>query len=268
MAKFDGSLLVSDMDGTLLDSAHEISRENTEAIKYFTDNGGLFTVASGRMVRAIALYADRININAPVISFNGAAVYDTAGKKLLKSMPHEADIPALVSGLAENFPELGIEVFTIDEMYICRGSDVTRLHCEIIRAPYALSDVRDIKGECMKLNLTQEPSYLERVERYLNERWPGMFCIVHTEAHYLELMRPGVNKGRGLSAVAEILNIARERVCAVGDYFNDAEMLEFAGIAVAPANACPQIKDIADVVVSSNDEHAVREAVIYLESIS
>ena len=265
MAKFDGVLFVSDMDGTLLDSAHEVSCENAEAIRYFTDNGGAFTVASGRMISTIAPYAGQININAPIISINGAVVYDLAQNKLLHSTPHDADIKRIVGELTKDFPELGVEVIMMDKLYICRESAVTRRHCEIVKMPHVLTDIRAVTGECMKMNLMQEPDYLDRVEKYMNTHYPDTFYLVHSDTHYLEVLHPGVNKGRGLNAVADILHIAHEHVYAIGDNYNDVELLTNAGFAFAPVNAEPQLKDIADIAVSSNDEHAVRQAIAFLD---
>jgi len=258
-------MLASDMDGTLLDSAHEISRENVEAIRYFTENGGLFTIATGRMVSSITRYAEQININAPVIAINGAVIYDLARGRLLSGIHHEADMPEVIDGLKKNFPELGIEFFVIDEMYICQGNDITRQHSRIINKPYIFTDVRGIVGDCMKVNLTQEPGYLADVEHYLNDRYADAFYLTYSNPQYLEVMRAGVSKGRGLETVADIANISHERAYAIGDGLNDIEMLESAGFSFAPANAEKQVRDIADVIVSSNDGHAVRDAIIHIE---
>lgn len=296
MGKFDGVLLASDMDGTLLDSGHEISRENAEAVRYFTDNGGLFTIASGRMIPAIELYTRQLSINAPVIALNGAAVYDIKSSALLRSRPHDANIAEIVEGLAGAFPELGVEVVMLDRMYICRGSEVSRVHCEIIRVPYVLTDVRDVAAasagggrmeqslqdklvnhkaasagggrikQCMKLNLTQAPEYLDGVERYMSASYPGAFCVVHSDPHYLEVLHIDANKGWGLDAVADIMKVSRGHVYAAGDNYNDIELLKRAAVAFAPANAEPQVKESADVVVSSNDEHAIRDVIAHLDA--
>ena len=265
MAKFDGVLFASDMDGTLLNNKHEVSRENEEAILYFTENGGAFTIASGRMVGTIAPYTGKIKITAPIIANNGAVVYDLAQNKPLRTMPLGADFREIVKKLMEDFPELGIEVNTADDLYICQGNDVTRRHSEIIKRPHAITGVDEITGECMKLNLMQETGYLDRVERYMNTRYPGMFYLVNSDPCYLEILNPGVNKGIGLNIVAGVLHIAREHIYSIGDNYNDIELLENAGTAFAPSNAEQQLKDIADVIVSTNNEHAVQQAITHID---
>lgn len=268
MRKFDGVLLACDMDGTLLNSAHEISRENVEALEYFTGNGGVFTIATGRMVHGINLYARELPVNAPIIALNGALIYDPKTDAPLFIRAHDGNITDVASGLIEAFPELGVEFFTLDGIYICRGSEVSRIHCEIIKVPYVFTDIRTIKGDCMKINLTQEPGCLDEAERYINARYPGVFRLVHSDDYFLEILHPDANKGHGLNTVAKMVGIERANIYAIGDHFNDIEMLHGAGHAFAPANAEPEVKKAADLVVASNDEHAIRDVIAYMDKHS
>ena len=267
MGIFDGTLLASDMDGTLLNSAHEVSCENAEAIDFITKNGGRFTIATGRMIPAITLYAQELAINAPIIALNGAVVYDIETRTILRSRPLGIDVKHLVRELAGAFPKLGIEVVMADKMFVCRGSEVSRMHCQIIQVPYVLTEVEAVSGECMKLNLTQSPDFLDEVEAYMNLHHKCSFYIVHSDPHYLEVLHADANKGWGLNAVAEIIGIRREHVYAVGDNYNDVEMLRNAGFSFAPANAEEQVKNVARVVVSSNDNHAVRDVMIHMRKM-
>ena len=74
--EFTGLMLVCDMDGTLLNSKLEVSDENVRAIEYFVDNGGVFTIATGRMELGVRKYLRILPVNAPVILYNGALIYD------------------------------------------------------------------------------------------------------------------------------------------------------------------------------------------------
>ena len=76
MGVFNGYLLVSDMDGTLLNSNGRLSKENIAAIEYFVDNGGKFTLATGRMLPSVKRHIEKIKVNLPVIMYNGTKVYD------------------------------------------------------------------------------------------------------------------------------------------------------------------------------------------------
>ena len=80
MKRFEGVLLASDMDGTLLNSSRLIGRENREALRWFTDCGGRFCVATGRAVEVTRMYFNDIPVNAPYICLNGALVYSQIGR--------------------------------------------------------------------------------------------------------------------------------------------------------------------------------------------
>ena len=84
MGKFDGFLICSDVDSTLTYEAGKVSDENAKAIKYFQDEGGLFTLATGRAPSFMEHFSDKVKINAPVVSFKGALLYDTEKDELIK----------------------------------------------------------------------------------------------------------------------------------------------------------------------------------------
>lgn len=124
--KFDGYLLVSDMDATLLKNNHTVSDKNREAIEYFTANGGKFTVATGRMQKAVAAFFDQLTINAPAILHNGAQIYDFDNKKALFERFIEEERKEAIRRVHDDMPELGLEVYCGDMIYIYRPCMETR----------------------------------------------------------------------------------------------------------------------------------------------
>ena len=83
MAKFDGLLLCTDLDDTLLTDDKRVSEENIAALQYFMENGGLFTFATGRVPEGARLMLQYIVPNAPMVCFNGGAIYDYASEKFI-----------------------------------------------------------------------------------------------------------------------------------------------------------------------------------------
>ena len=120
MGRFSGKLLVSDMDATLLDSEGKISDANREAIEYFISEGGRFTVASGRMVPAVSAYFDRMTINAPAILHNGAKLYDYETETAIFEKFIEDGRKAAIRRVHDERPELGIEVYSDELVYVYR----------------------------------------------------------------------------------------------------------------------------------------------------
>ena len=87
MGKFDGVLLVSDFDGTIYGSKYEIGERNRKALCTFMDQGGRFTVATGRAYRTFAEYMPTVPINAPIILSNGSNLYDFETGEMLQTQP-------------------------------------------------------------------------------------------------------------------------------------------------------------------------------------
>ena len=115
-------ILFSDMDGTLLTRKKEITQKDLDAIKRFTSLGGKFTVATGRTVQTFEQYRDMLDINIPIILFNGALIYDYSTKDTLymNSLPENAKDIALE--ILENMPEAGGEVLKADGTYVFRNN--------------------------------------------------------------------------------------------------------------------------------------------------
>ena len=123
---FDGYTLVSDMDGTLINSNKEISKENLDAIKYFVNNGGKFTVATGRMVASVECFLDRLNLDLPAILHNGGKIYDYNNKKVVYEHFIEEDRKESIKKVWENRPDIGIEIFCDEVVYIYRECKYTK----------------------------------------------------------------------------------------------------------------------------------------------
>ena len=111
MGKFDGILLASDMDGTLLNDKHEIGSATVEALNYFTQNGGHFALATGRTRPATAAYRTLLPCNAPGVYLNGAIICDESTEKMVYMEGLDDRAKALAHEVMKEFPHIGIEVY-------------------------------------------------------------------------------------------------------------------------------------------------------------
>jgi len=105
----------------LLNSKLEVSEENIKAVSYFVDNGGIFTIATGRMELGTRKYLEVLPVNAPVILYNGALIYDFNKEERIWTCGFRQDIRNLLKELLDRFPYLGIEIFPGGTMFICCG---------------------------------------------------------------------------------------------------------------------------------------------------
>ena len=117
MGTFDGYLLVSDIDGTLLNSKGKLSEENKKAIEYFVDNGGEFTLATGRMLPSIRRHIHKMKVTLPVIMYNGTKVYDFNNDKVIWEKFLEEDRKEIIKVVKEVSPNVGIEIYSDEVVY-------------------------------------------------------------------------------------------------------------------------------------------------------
>ncbi|WP_295634436.1 HAD family hydrolase [uncultured Intestinimonas sp.] len=254
-------LLVCDMDHTLLDESSRLSRENLEAIRAHVARGGLFTVATGRAPAAIRVFPELLPcINLPVVTGNGGQLVDLAGgDKVLRSWVLPPEVRPLMAEVLERFPELGaVAYYGLDGFCSFRVTPLVEGLIEKERRPALPCTTQHSPWPWNKTLMTGEHDALLEVRQWLDPRLPGLGRTVFSEDTYLEILPLGVSKGAALSVLLEWEGIHPEEVVAIGDAPNDRELLELAGTGVAVANAAPELKAVADAVVCSNEEHAVR----------
>lgn len=254
--KFSGYLLVSDMDATLLKSDHSISDKNREAISYFMDNGGLFTVATGRMVDAVRAYLPRMRINAPAVLHNGAKLYDYGTETVMFERFIEEERKQAVRQAYEDFPEVGFEVYSGETVYVYRKcSETARFLTRSYDVVYELPE--DVWNRpWIKVLLIGEKELLDKYEPVYREKYDSGYSV-RSGDRYLDVVANGVSKGVGVRKLAELLKIDSDKIITVGDNMNDIPMLEAAGISYAVVNAGDEVKRHADRTAPSNNDDAI-----------
>ncbi|HAE52161.1 MAG TPA: Cof-type HAD-IIB family hydrolase, partial [Ruminococcus sp.] len=140
-------IILSDMDGTLLNSKKEITPQDLDSIRKFTSLGGKFTVATGRTVQTFEQYRNILGIDIPIILFNGALIYNyrTGQTLYMNELPDEAK--NITKEIMELLPEAGGEVLKQDGTYIFRNNDYEQLHTNICKIVPNYSSLEDIDSE-------------------------------------------------------------------------------------------------------------------------
>lgn len=231
--KFEGLMLVSDLDGTLLNSKLEVSEENIKAVSYFVDNGGIFTIATGRMELGTRKYLEVLPVNAPVILYNGALIYDFNKEERIWTCGFRQDIRDLLKELLDRFPYLGIEIFPGgDNVYLLRENEETEKHSKKEGFKPVVISVDEMPKNFYKIILTANPDRLPEVEEFLKPMAQG-FRTVYSEKQFLEILDNETSKGRALAELAKIMGIEKDNVISVGDNQNDLEMIKVSGTGFA-----------------------------------
>lgn len=256
MGKFDGKLLVSDVDATLFNSQHQISAENARAIEYFKAEGGIFSVASGRMRDAVGNYLDQLMINAPAILHNGAKLFDFVNNVTLYEKSIEQERKSAIRKIYETQPQFGLEIYSDEHIYILKECfESARLRKKNYAVTWHMPDEVWNKPWSKALIIGYEKDLDEFEPIYRSEYDTGY--VVRSGKYYLDMVANGVSKGNGVRKLAEHLGIDRDSVYTVGDNMNDLEMIQYAKHGYAVANAVDALKKAAEMVVPSNDDSAI-----------
>lgn len=260
---FEGKLLVCDLDGTLLDSKQQISDINLDAINRFVDNGGLFTLATGRDEKSISGFMKVLPVNTPVIIYNGAAVYDTKTERILWNSWLPDSAKEILKEVMVDFPEVGVMVFKRSDIHFLRENDFT----DAILARDFIKPIRvgidEIPQPWTKAIFAWDPQNHKRLENYLNgKKLP--FRHVYSQPDFIEFLSNEATKGRALNELTGILGIPQRNIIAVGDNMNDIEMVEYAGTGIAVSNAHSALKKLADMCCRHHEEHAIAQIIDWI----
>ena len=245
IGKFTGVMLVSDFDDTLYGTDLHVSEENRTAIRSFMEQGGLFTVATGRARKTFSpqVTLEDIPLNAPVILSNGATVFDYQTNQLVRRTYLPDRIIDDMLAVCAKFPELGFEAYHQNEIFVHNPNIVTHRHMERVGMDYTILPIEELPMPLTKLILEQSPELLLEVQAFMQETVGGCYEVIFSNPVLLELTAKNSHKGGTALWLAEHLGISREHLYCVGDNQNDIPMMEAAKIGFAPITCSKTVKE-------------------------
>ena len=265
MGKFDGVLLASDFDDTLVSSDCVLSPGNRAALEYFTREGGRFTVSTGRARRTFAPYASSLPINAPVVLSNGAMLYDFAAGRTVVDLPLPPTAAEDLRALCDTLPALGVETYHGDDVYIYHPNAHTRRHMEKVKCGWTEAGLGDIPTPWSKAVLQADHSLLLQAQAVIRARWGERYEAIFSNAVLLECTAKTASKGGMVLKLAQLLGVERKDIYCVGDNQNDIPMLSISAIPFAPANCAQEVKDSGATVLKSCEEDCIAQIVGILD---
>lgn len=267
--KFKGVLLISDYDDTLYGSSLHISQEDRSAILSFMEQGGLFTVATGRARSTFSPQVEKedIPLNAPVILSNGATILDCRTEELVRRTYLPDRVIEDMAQLCRVFPELGFEAYHQNEIFVHNPNFVTHMHMKRVGMDYTILPIPQLPTPLTKIILEQDAPMLQQVQTYLLERAGESYEVIFSNRYLLELTAKGSHKGGSALWLADHLGISREHLYCVGDNQNDLPMLEVARIGFAPANCNHLVKEWGARIVNSCDDGCVASVIRILDEL-
>ncbi len=260
MKKYEGYMLCSDMDGTLLGADHLISEENRRAIAYFMSEGGVFTVATGRTPVSIHRIFSEVTPNAPIVTHNGAAIYNLSDGAYVKTMPLGSDAIEVVEYVEENFGYAGFEIYDHSDVYFYKVNDSIDWHVGVEYLRMVEKDYRAIARPWTKVMFVQTKEETVRLREALRKTpyW-DKYSFIKSSSIFLELLDRSATKGNAMLDLKKMLGI-HTAVC-VGDNENDISLLKAADISYAVDNAIDELKSVADRITVGNSDHAIAKVI-------
>lgn len=265
MKDFSNFFLLSDMDGTLINSQAEISLLNKYALKEFVDNGGTFAVATGRTLFGCQSYLEQIPINAPSIFFNGTVLQDIKDNSVLKTLSLETTkLFSFLQKCMHYIPNLSIQLHTKDKFYIITDKQYDDPVIYKEKASFIRANLDDlIKLDILKIQIytpdAETISWLYKFAKTMKLDYIAKYFS--SWASYFEIIPKIASKGVMLETLRQMPQYKDKIFIAVGDFNNDIEMLLFADLGIAAQNATDDLKQVADLISVSCDDHLLQHII-------
>jgi len=255
-------LIAIDVDDTLLNDDIKVTDATKAALKAAIDKGVTVTLATGRMFASAKQIAQQIELNVPIITYQGSLVKTLFGEEVL----YERSVPTDGARRIFEYCEqngLHLQLYVNDRLYTTEDNDKVRGYSKLSNVPYIVEpDYEKLLLEPLtKMLIIDDPARLDEVAEELRGIVGDQVHITKSKAHYLEFMHKEGTKGHAVAFLAERIGCTMEQVIAIGDAWNDHEMVEVAGLGVAMGNAVEPLKAIADFVTLTNNEDGVAHVI-------
>lgn len=281
------NLIATDMDGTLLNAAHEISEENIQAIKYAQSQGITVVIATGRAFYEANAPINQTDLKVPYICLNGAEVRDESfnimstsnlNRELINRITVELNKENIFYQVYTNLgiytenPLRDLEIYIDIAQRAGQEADVEKIKSGIqkridngtLKVVENYDKIQDTPGEIV-MKILAFDSDLEKIDRVSETLAKSESLAISSSSRgNIEITHSDAQKGIALNTIAERLNIDMKNVMAIGDNMNDVSMLERVGYSVAMENAAPEVKAIAKYETDSNEQSGVGKAIMKL----
>lgn len=252
-------LVVIDLDNTLLNSSQKISEKNKETIKKVQQKGVEVMIATGRMFVSAYPYLKELGLEKEVIVYNGSMVKNIKENKIIYHNPIKKEYAKeIIKDIKSQ--DLHLNLYQNDKLYVDKDNEYKKRYEEI-------SGINAIKVDNLDQFDYDAPTKLLIIEddrdkhqyyhKYLRETYNDIIDVTESKEYFIEIGAKGVNKGNTLQKIIQDKDIRQDEIIAIGDSYNDLEMLSFAQIGVAMENAAQKIKDMADVIAPHHENDGV-----------
>ena len=262
-------LVASDIDGTLNNKFRKLPERNEKAIQRFVSRGGHFTLASGRNPQSMEKHFRRLPIaDTPAVVINGAGLYDFKKNEMIYFSAMSDEGMSLATEAAKKFPLVDVIVVAKDIIYITGAGWFGKLFVSADKLDHRhIKNIDDVPKENWgKVIFSGDPFSISKVKKHFEEMIDPDLTLMSSSVCSFEILARNTHKGTAVMKLAEILGIDSSHTCAIGDYFNDFDMLKTVGVPACCGQAPKELKEVSEFVSCHCNNGAVADFLEYIES--
>lgn len=266
-------LILSDLDETLLNDDGTIHPDNITAVQKFVQQSGYFVPNTGRSYKSVFGTLATLGLNRQekqyVVSYNGGAiveVHSDGSEKIVAQHGMSLNLAKEIFKLGQIQNDIDTHIYTLDTLFIHNISSADQAYMSERSVPYVEMPNDDLnflshEKPIMKVIFEHtDHEVLRAIDKAVNQELADQVLTTYSSDRYVEFNPKGSDKGSTGLELADLLGITHNEVAALGDSLNDASQIKAAGVGVAVANAKPEIKAIANLILDkTNNEGAVAE---------
>ena len=259
-------LIITDIDDTLLPHEGQIPQRNLDAIKRFQQKGGKFTFATGRSHYHCWELYKTLGINVQSAQNNGAYIYNCTTGEVSERTFVPKTCNAFIKKACKVFPDMAVGVSMEDDFRIISSPESLECQKKHLTSK-GLCDMDEIGQDWFKILFVRAAEDMEELHKWLDENLPEGTYYTNSSAVFCEIMAKGVDKGEGVRKLARVMGVDIKDTYAIGDFYNDIDMLKAAGTSVAVGDGAQDIIDMCDMVVGPCAQGAVADLIEYIENL-
>ena len=254
------SAVFLDIDGTLLNSQHQVMPCTHSHLQYLQGRGIPVILCSARPPEGVKLVSEQAGVHGPVACYNGGLIFDE-NHTILRDVGIEIRLAMEFRRfVAEQFPDLVVSAYLYS---VWMAEDI---HHPMIEQEAEISGCTPLQGSLGQIAASASHIHkflcmgdsmrIRALEKETAQHFPQLMAL-RSKATYLEILSPEATKGSAAKVLLEHYGLSTKQAVAFGDSDVDVDMLQYCGLGVAMGNAPRQVKEAADYVTASNDEEGV-----------
>ena len=254
-------MIATDIDGTIFKWGKGFSPNVVECIKTLKNKGVKVVLVTGRMHCAALRIAKELELDTPVVSYQGGLIKDISGKTLYENNLDEISAKKIIKWAREN--NIHINLYLDDKLFVENDNETVKYYTNGNAIDYTVKSFDELEIRNVNKILAIDLKDAEKVSKwveYLKSEFPELY-IVKSTPYFCEVGSKDARKSLGVEFLCKMWGIKPEEVLTIGDQNNDIDLVQCGGIGVAMGNATEELKNCADYITDTVDNDGFVKAV-------